>query len=89
MSAFDGRRATAVERETMGHYPMTEDQRQTLDRDLATIMEGLAGIETLVRACYDDGDERVDRAGEAHAAVQRLIWALERQARTTTSGSAG
>ena len=89
MSALDGRRATAVERETMGHYPMTEDQRQSLDRDLATIMESLAGIETLVRACYDDEDERVDRAGEARAAVQRLIWALERQAQTRACGSAG
>jgi hypothetical protein len=88
MSSFNGTRATAVERAPLRHYPMTKEQRETLDRDLATILESLAGIETLLRACYRDEDPRVYRAGEASAAVQRLLWAMERQAQATTNASA-
>jgi len=62
----------------MKHYPMTEDQRQALDRDLATIMEKLGDVASLLRACYDGQDPPVWRAAEALAAMQRLLWALER-----------
>jgi hypothetical protein len=65
---------------TMEHYPMTEDQRHTLERGTATIMEILGEITDLLRACYDDQDMPVWRAGEARSAMQRLIWAIERQA---------
>ena len=63
---------------TMNHYPMTEDQRQALDRDLAIIMEKLGDVGSLLRACYDGQDPPVWRAAEALAAMQRLLWALER-----------
>lgn len=70
----------------MKHYPMTEDQRSELDQDVATIMGNLGNIAKLLRACHGDEAEVVFRAGEARAAVQRLVWALERQALATTSG---
>lgn len=66
--------------EAVTHYPMTDDQRQTLDSDVATIMESLRSIASLLRACYGDKDPRVWRAEEARGAVQRLGWAVERQA---------
>jgi len=73
----------------MTHHKMTKDQRQTLDQDLATIMESLGSIANLLRACYGDADPSVYRAEEALAAVQRLLWALERKSQTATSGSNG
>jgi hypothetical protein len=63
----------------MNHYPMTEDQRQAMDLGLATIMETLRDISSVLRACYDDQDAPVWRVEEARAAMQRLIWAMERQ----------
>jgi len=63
----------------MSHYPMTEDQRRALDLGIATIMETLSDISDVLRACYDDQDPPVWRAEEARAAMQRLLWALERQ----------
>ncbi|MGA2594402.1 MAG: hypothetical protein ABSH32_31260 [Bryobacteraceae bacterium] len=62
----------------MNHYPMTDDQRQALDRNLATIMEKLGDVASLLRACYDAQDPPVWRAAEALAAMQRLLWALQR-----------
>jgi len=60
-------------------YPMTVEQRRTLNGDLAGIHEKLEEILTLIRACYDDtADVRV-RAEESAAALQRLKWALERE----------
>ncbi len=59
---------------------MTEDQHHTLERGMATIMEILADITSVLSACYDDQDMPVWRAGEARSAMQRLIWAIERQA---------
>lgn len=63
----------------MNHYPMTKEQRESLDQQLATIMERLGEIAILLNACYGDRDQRVDRAQAAQAAVQRLLWALERE----------
>lgn len=71
----------------MNHYPMTKDQRGALDQDLARIMENLRDIASLLRACYSEMDQPVFRAEEARAAVQRLIWALERQSEAATSGA--
>jgi len=66
----------------MKHYPMTKEQRETLDRDLITVMDSLGNIAIMLRACYSEDDTQVWRADEARAAVQRLLWALERQAHT-------
>jgi hypothetical protein len=71
----------------MKHHPMTKDQRQALDKDLAAIMENLENVATLLCACYDDKAVPVWRAGEARAAVQRLLWALERQSEVAASGA--
>lgn len=65
----------------MEHYPMTTEQRENLDHDLATILTGLSDVATLLGACYGNKDPRYVRAEEAQGAVQRLVWALEWQAR--------
>ena len=63
----------------MKHYPMTKEQREILDQDLATIVKNLGDISTLLNACYGEEDPRAVRAEESQAALQRLLWALERQ----------
>lgn len=68
----------------MKHHPMTEEQREILSQDLATIVESLGDIATLLNACYGSKDPRVARAEEAQAALQRLLWALERQGLSLT-----
>jgi hypothetical protein len=73
----------------MNHYPMTKEQRESLDQQLATITEMLGEIAILLNACYGDKDQRVERAQAAQAAVQRLLWALEREPVSITSGNAG
>lgn len=73
----------------MNHYPMTEEQREGLDHDLATIMEKLGDTAILLNACYGDRDQGVERAQAAQAAVQRLLWALEREPVPITIGNAG
>jgi hypothetical protein len=57
---------------------MTKEQSGILDQDFATIMQSLGDITTLLNAYYGSKD-RVARAEEAEAALQRLLWALERQ----------
>src|SRR5260370_4168154 len=73
----------------INHYPMTKEQRESLDHQLATIVEKLGDTVTLLNACFGDKDQRVDRAQAAQAAVQRLLWALEREPVPITSGNAG
>jgi hypothetical protein len=68
----------------MKHHPMTKEQREILNQDLATIMQSLGEIATLLNACYGTKDPRVVRAEEAQAALQRLVWALERQGLSLT-----
>jgi hypothetical protein len=68
----------------MKHYPMTREQREILGRRLATIMEDLGDTAKLLNACYGDKDPRAARVEEARAAMQRLLWALERQTPLTT-----
>jgi hypothetical protein len=70
----------------MKHYPMTETQQQTLNEDLASTVENLERTTTLLRACYGEKDTRAIRAEEARGAVQRLIWALERESETAIVG---
>jgi hypothetical protein len=71
----------------MKHNTMTKEQREILDCRLATIMEKLGDTANLLNACYGDKDPRLVRAEEAQAAVQRLLWALERQTQPTTNGT--
>ena len=72
----------------MDRYSMTKEQREDLDHQLATIMEQLGDTAILLNACYGDKDQRVERAQAAQAAVQRLLWALERESARITSGNA-
>jgi hypothetical protein len=66
-------------KDTMKRHLMTKEQRKILDQDIATIMNNLGDISTLLNACYGEKDPRVARAEESRAALQRLLWALERQ----------
>jgi hypothetical protein len=70
----------------MNHYPMTKGQRESLDHQLATMMEELGDTAILLNACYGDKDQRVERAQSAQAAVQRLVWALERNTEPAQGG---
>jgi hypothetical protein len=70
----------------MTHYPMTKEQRETFDHDLAAIMTGLSDVVTLLSACFGDNDPRLVRAKEAEAALQRLLWAVERETEPLTAG---
>ena len=63
----------------MNRHSMTKEQREILNQDLATIMQSLGDVETLLNACYGSRDPRVARAEEAQAALRRLRWALECQ----------
>ena len=72
----------------MTHYPMTEDQRRDLNQDLATVVDDLDSIATLLHACYGDEDPQTSRADEACAAMQRLLWAIERHHQSVTSPKA-
>jgi hypothetical protein len=72
----------------MNQDGMTEEQRQILTQSLAQIMENLKNVLVQLRACYGEEDPPVFRAEEAGAAVQRLIWALERQSQAATGGGA-
>jgi hypothetical protein len=73
----------------MNHYPMTKAQREGLDHQLATIMKTLGDAAVLLDACYGEKDQRVERAQAAEAAVQRLLWALEREPVPIPCGNAG
>jgi hypothetical protein len=69
----------------MKHHPMTKEQREILNQDLATITYRLSDITILLNACYGIEDARAE---EAQAALQRLLWALERQGLSLTVGRA-
>jgi hypothetical protein len=43
----------------MKHYPMTKEQSEILDQDLAMIMQSLGDITTLLNACYGSKDPLV------------------------------
>ena len=68
----------------MKHHSMTKEHREILNQDLATIIQTLSCIATLLNACYGSKDPRVARAEEAQGALQRLLWALERQGLSLT-----
>ena len=72
----------------MKHNPMTQEQRAILENDVAEIMGNLGDIANILNACYGEKDPQVARAEEAGAAMQRLLWALQRQTQPAKSGSA-
>jgi hypothetical protein len=72
----------------MKHQSMTKDQFEILNQDLEKIMQGLSDIANLLHARYGDEDPRVARAEESQAALQRLLWALERQGQLPMVGNA-
>jgi hypothetical protein len=60
-------------------YPMTIQQRQVLQQDIAELREKLAEVVSLVRVCFGENKEAFVRAEETAAALQRLEWVLERE----------
>jgi hypothetical protein len=71
----------------MKHHPITKEQCEILNQDLATIMQRLSDITNLLNACYGNNDPRAARAEESQAALQRLLWALERQKEIPGAGN--
>ena len=65
-----------------------KEQLETLNQDLATIVASMRDITTFLNACYGNKDACVWRAEEVQAALQRLLWALERQGRPLAVGNA-
>ena len=61
------------------HVPMTIEQRQLVEADLATLRDKADNILSLMRTCYGEIGEPVVRAEETAAAVQRLAWSLDRE----------
>lgn len=59
-------------------HPLTVEQRNQLDKDLACVEERLEAIGVLMCACYGDDSPPATRAGEVAAALQRLKWELKR-----------
>ena len=72
----------------MKHHPMTKEQREIFNQDLAIVTHRLSDITILLNACYGTEDPRAARAEEAQAALQRLLWALERQGLSLMVGDA-
>ncbi len=70
----------------MSHYPMTKDQRDAMDQDLARIMENLGNIAGLLRDCYSEKDHPVFRAEEARGGSAATHLGAERQSEAATSG---
>jgi len=67
---------------------MSQKPSDILDHDLATIMENLGSMASLLSTRYGYEDLRAVRAEDARGAVQRLLWALERQPPSIMVGSA-
>ena len=59
-------------------YPLTDEQRASVSRDIILVRETLHEVATLMRACFGDTSQVVIRAEECSAAVQRFEWELER-----------
>ncbi len=69
--------------------PLTNEQAVQLRHDLTLVQERLQDIAILMRVCYGEDSQAVDRADETAAALQRLKWALERtQVRKQAAGTA-
>ena len=59
-------------------HSLTEEQAVQLRNDLALVEDRLDDIAVLMRVCFGEASQAVVRAEEASAALQRLIWELER-----------
>ena len=75
-----------VQRRSNGGRAMTTSTLANLNQDLETVMNTLRDIEKVVRALYDGDTAPTRRVGEAVGAVQRLIWAIERQPQGVAAG---
>ena len=60
-------------------YPLTVDQLRQTKLDLSEILERSEEIARLMSAGYGESDPRAVRAQEAHAALLRLQWEMERE----------
>jgi hypothetical protein len=58
---------------------MTIEQSRNLNQDLTEIKARMDHILTVLRVSFDEEDAPVFRAQEVRAAVQRLVWALDRK----------
>lgn len=66
---------------------ITIEQSRNLNRDLAEIISRLDRIVSVLRVSFDQEDPPVFRAQEVRAAVQRLVWAIDRQSKSAASSA--
>ena len=59
-------------------YPLTTLQIRETMEDLRAMKEQSEAIYRLIAGPYGDADQKAIRAGDISAAIQRLIWELER-----------
>ena len=63
-------------------YPITPQQLEQLQQDIAILDEKLQGIAILMRACHGETDQRTIRAEETAGAFERFKRELEREGQT-------
>ena len=64
---------------TPKRYPLTLDQVRQANADICEIAQRAEELAQLLCAGYGECDSRAVRAQEAHAAIQRLQWEMDRQ----------
>ena len=62
----------------LGHEPLSSQQLQQVQEDVAELADRAEGITKLMLAAYGPEDPRAVRAQEIRASIQRLQWAIER-----------
>ena len=79
--------ACALDKMTVNHFPLTIDQVRQANAEICAIAQCAEELAQLLSAGYGEFDPRAVRAQEAHAAVQRLQWEMERKRSTAIHGA--
>ena len=65
---------------------MTIEQSRRLNQDLGEITARLDRILAVLRVSFGEEDPPVFRTQETRAAVQRLVWAIDRESQSAAGG---
>lgn len=68
-------------RNTIKHYPLTNDQIQEVQQDVSEMKTRSHEIARLLSAAFGEADQRTIRAEEINAAFERLQWEIQREQR--------
>jgi hypothetical protein len=78
-----------LEEDKMNHYPMTKEQRESLDHPTRNNHGEVGRYCNPAKRVLRDKDRRVERAQAAQAAVKGSLGCFEREPVPITSGNAG